>query len=115
MYIKTMYKIKIGYIYHIINCTDDKIYVGMTFNPKKRWNAHKYDSKTGKSKLYKHMRLIGVENFSMVIVSKYILPDDNRSECVLNMFELYEIWSIDVNRILNVNSIHNCINAHERT
>ena len=27
-------KIKIGYIYHIVNCVDDKVYVGMTFNPR---------------------------------------------------------------------------------
>ena len=56
------------------------------------------------------MRLIGVENFTMVIISKYLLSDDIYSECVLNMFELNEIWSIDINRILNTNNIHKCIN-----
>ena len=29
-------KMKIGYIYHSVNCIDDKVYVGMTFNPKKK-------------------------------------------------------------------------------
>ena len=38
-------KIKIGYIYHIINCIDDKIYVGRTFNPRNRWLQHLRDAK----------------------------------------------------------------------
>ena len=105
-------KIKIGYIYHIVNCVDDKVYVGMTFNPKKRWKRHKYDAKTSDSKLYRHMRLIGIENFTILIVSKYLLQDDYSSECMLNILELDEIWSIDINRILNTNNIHNCINSN---
>ena len=105
-----MDKIKIGYIYHIINCIDDKIYVGMTFNPKKGWQMHKCETKKCNSKLYRHMRLIGIENFTMLIISKYLLQDDYSSECMLNILELDEIWSIDINRILNTNSIHRCIN-----
>ena len=56
------------------------------------------------------MRLIGVKKITMVILSKYLLPDDIYSECLLNIFELYEIWSIDINRILNTNNTHKCIN-----
>ena len=56
------------------------------------------------------MRLIGVKKFTMVIISKYLLPDDIYSECLLNIFELYDIWSIDINRILNTNNVHKCIN-----
>ena len=52
-------KFKKGYIYLIVNCVDDKVYVGMTFNQKKKWERYKNESKTSKSKLYKHMRLIG--------------------------------------------------------
>ena len=48
----------------------------------------------------------------MVIISKHLLPDDIYSECLLNIFEIYEIWSIDINRILNTNNIHNCINSN---
>ena len=109
-------KIKIGYIYHIVNCIDDKIYVGRTFNPKTRWIVHKCDAKTSNSKLYKYMRTIGIENFTMVIISKYVLPDDIYSDCTLDTFELHEIRSIESKRLLNtINTQHqNVLNCNSR-
>ena len=98
-------KIKIGYIYHIINCIDDKIYVGRTFNPRNRWLQHLRDAKKSHSKLYKHMRQIGIENFTMVIISKHEMLDDIYSDCKIETFELYEIRRIQINRLLNTHNV----------
>ena len=50
------------------------------------------------------MRIIGIQNFKMMIVSEHDLPDDIYSDCKLDTFELYEIRSIEVNRLLNTNN-----------
>ena len=92
-------KYKIGYIYHITNCIDDKIYVGRTFYPYKRWMQHLRDAKKSNSKLYKYMRLIGIDNFTMDIISKHELPDDIYSVCKLDTFELHEIRRIEASFI----------------
>ena len=51
------------------------------------------------------MRLIGIENFTMDIISKHELPDDIYGVCKLDTFELHEIRRIEVNHSLNTNNV----------
>ena len=66
------------------------------------------------------MRLIGIENFTMVIISKHEMLDDIYSDCKIETFELYEIRRIEVNRLLNTQNVQYYPNVlmlsqHERT
>ena len=60
------------------------------------------------------MRIIGGENFTMVIFSEHVLPDDIYSDCTVDIFDLHEIRSIEVNCLLNTINIQhqNVLNSH---
>ena len=66
------------------------------------------------------MRLVGIETFTMVIISKHEMLDDIYSDCKIETFELYEIRRIEVNRLLNTQNVQYYPNVlmlsqHERT
>ena len=63
------------YIYKVRNTVNDKVYVGLTNNPRVRFAAHKETSQASKSRLYNDplyvaMREIGVENFSIEVLEE---------------------------------------------
>lgn len=72
------------YVYKIFNNFDDKIYIGITCNPGKRWGQHKYSAKTPKLHynsihLYSSMYNNGIINYDFDIVecctSRYLAKD----------------------------------------
>jgi hypothetical protein len=70
-----------GKIYKIVNAVDDEIYVGSTCELLcKRIAKHRSVCKKGKIsyKLYKHMRLIGIEHFHIYLVEN--CPCENREQ-----------------------------------
>jgi hypothetical protein len=72
-----------GYIYKIVNDCDELIYVGSTtLKPDLRWTLHKSSSKTKNNKLYKHIRLVGVDHFKIECLKEdeFINIRDLRSE-----------------------------------
>lgn len=73
------------YTYKIVNTVNDKIYFGVTNNPKRRWQNHKSRSKTNKynSALYNAMQLYGLENFSMIIIQEYETKDEAYNQEVI--------------------------------
>lgn len=73
------------YLYKISNYVNGKIYIGLTKNPKRRWQQHKSDAK-GKCKQYIHhaMAKYGIDNFTFEIISSHkILEDADRHEISL--------------------------------
>lgn len=56
----------IFFIYKITNRLNNKVYIGQTRNPTRRWGDHKYlgKLKTSHTHLYRAMYQYGVENFS---------------------------------------------------
>ena len=60
------------------------------------------------------MRIIGGENFTMVIISEHVLLDDVYSDCTVDFFELHEIHSIEFNSLLNTINIQhqNVLNSN---
>jgi len=82
---------KRGKLYIIRNSTDDKVYVGATYQElNERMKEHRKDSKnpTRQSKLYVHMRKIGRDNFTISLVklapckSKWHLENEEYDEQV---------------------------------
>ena len=67
------------YIYKITNLINNKIYIGQTNNPKRRWQEHKnlgYDTKETKL-LYRAIKKYGKDNFVFEIIEG---PIDNYNE-----------------------------------
>lgn len=54
------------FIYKIVNDVNDKIYVGSTNNPKRRWKYHKMAN----SEIGNAIRTIGVEHFSYEVIEE---------------------------------------------
>lgn len=95
-----------GKIYKIINTADNKVFIGMTTN-KYLSNAlgsikASAQTLTRTSKLHTHMRLIGVQNFSVVLIKEHqwIYQED------LDKAIFAEINKRDPSRILNTNTEH---------
>lgn len=69
-------------IYKITNDVNDKIYIGQSINPDKRWESHKSHANNGdcvgSSALYDAMRAFGVEHFMMSVIGWY--EDYNEKE-----------------------------------
>jgi group I intron endonuclease len=57
------------YVYVIENAINGKLYVGITNNPRKRWNQHLREMRKGSNlRIYLAMRKYGRENFEMFLV-----------------------------------------------
>jgi group I intron endonuclease len=61
------------YIYKITNTLSDKIYIGQSVEPKRRWKTHQRLSKNQKTNQYIHhaMNKYGVDNFTFKVISEY--------------------------------------------
>lgn len=63
-----------AYIYKITNTINNKLYIGKTVNTiEKRFNQHKNESKTERSKkrpLYRAINKYGIENFEIEIIEE---------------------------------------------
>ena len=62
-----------GKVYKIVNNIDNMIYIGSTTCKLcNRMNVHRYNMNNNKNAtLYKHMRKLGVHNFSIVLIENY--------------------------------------------
>ena len=72
-------------IYKIENKQTKKVYIGQSIDIYRRWNRHKADSKKLNTKLYKDMKIFGIENFVFTIVE----------ECNQSELDAKEIYWID--------------------
>lgn len=61
----------LAYVYLIVNRLNDRVYVGKTIDPVKRWNDHVYAAKHCDTHLYRSMRKDGVDNFEFRLVSEW--------------------------------------------
>jgi group I intron endonuclease len=79
-----------GYIYHIRNPIDGKVYIGQTIQTlERRWYEHRNDSKRGTKHLYCAMRKHGLENFTFTELGCAY------SQLELDDMENRAIWSHD--------------------
>ena len=77
------------YIYKITNLINNKIYIGQTNNPKRRWQEHKnlgYDTK-GTKLLYRAIEKYGKDNFAFEIIEG---PIDNYNEKEIYWISYYK-------------------------
>ena len=79
-------KNKIQGIYKIVNCINNKIYIGQSVNVAHRFLQHKYNIKRNiKHPLYNSIRKYGVENFEFIVIEEVLNIVD------LDLRELYWI------------------------
>ena len=64
------------YLYIIRNLLNNKIYIGQTINPKKRWCAHKTTSKKPIQYISKAMAKYGINNFTFEIIAECLSQND---------------------------------------
>ena len=64
----------VGRVYKITNSIDDLVYIGATGDTlSRRMTGHRVDCKRGKTTaLHSHMRLIGVDKFSIILIEQLI-------------------------------------------
>jgi hypothetical protein len=92
----------ISTVYKVINDVDDKVYIGSTTCAiSKRMSEHRKNSRrNNNSKLYNHMRALGVQHFKIVCIREYT---DISKERLHNREEKY---------IKRYDSIKNGLNMH---
>jgi group I intron endonuclease len=66
----------VSYVYLITNTINEKLYVGKSNNPNKRWNAHKQTARSGPadtkySYLHKAIKKYGSDNFMLEIIDSF--------------------------------------------
>ena len=79
------------YLYCITNLLNNKVYIGQTIMPEKRWTNHKYDSKKEKPPEYIHraMAKYGVDNFTFKIID--FAFNRWQADCIEeNLIKLYD-------------------------
>jgi len=95
----------IGKIYKIYNTEDNKIYLGSTTFHKLStiMRDHLYNARDDKitSKLYDHMRAIGIEHFDIALIKEIVIKDKN----ALNTAMYREMARRKPERLLNINKL----------
>ena len=60
-----------GIVYKIVNDVNDKVYIGVTQTSlEERFKKHKVDAFRHNSNIYKAMRDIGIEHFSIIEIDR---------------------------------------------
>ena len=94
-----------GKIYKVINTKDDFIYIGSTtVKLSSRMGSHRANAKNiiKKSKLYEHMRKIGIEYFKILLIKDFV--SDSRE--ALETEEYNIMATFDKNILLNENIVY---------
>jgi group I intron endonuclease len=63
------------YVYKLTNTVNNKLYIGITTNPSKRWETHLLASKDSQKPLYQSIRKYGVSIFTMEIICSDIMTE----------------------------------------
>ena len=74
------------YLYKIVNTLNNKVYIGQTDNPRRRWLNHQNRVKNKTSKQYIHLSIIkhGIDNFTFEVIAGCLTQDDaNETEKIL--------------------------------
>jgi group I intron endonuclease len=80
-----------NYLYKITNLVNNKIYIGQTAKPSKRWSDHKSEAKRGHKKypLYLSIRKHGEDNFKFEIIAEC----KSLNDCNLTEIELVKQYN----------------------
>lgn len=92
-----------GFIYIILNNVNKRVYIGQTCATiGERWSQHKSCARKGigTSPLYDDMRKLGIENFHINILKKYLKKNLIDLKYTLNLKEIYYIKKYDSTDIL---------------
>ena len=104
----------ISTVYKIINDIDEKVYIGSTTcKISKRMTEHRRNSRQAirTSKLYNHMRAIGVQHFKIVCIREYT---DISKERLHNREEKYIKRYDSIKNGLNTNSMGGYYCIHDK-
>lgn len=77
--------VAVYYLYCITNRINQKVYIGQSIEPEKRWQKHQYSAQVLPTQMVHHaMKKYGIENFSFeIIASCKTLNDANETETLL--------------------------------
>ncbi len=95
-----MEKYNKGKIYKVINSVDEKVYIGSTTQSlSRRMGNHRENCKdlNRNSKIYKHMRNIGVQYFKIVLIQNFPCSSKEELECE----EFKELSKYEKDQLLN--------------
>ena len=84
---------KIQGIYKIVNCINNKVYIGQSIDIYKRFRNHKYNlQKNILHPLYNSFRKYGIVNFEFIIIEEVISIQnlDNREQYWLDHYKSYD-------------------------
>lgn len=93
----------IGYIYHIINVINGKMYVGKTFDIKHRFETHMSDLKLNKhhsQKLQRAVNKYGIENFKFSYEQRNIDSEEELALLEIQEIEKYDSYQNGYNETL---------------
>lgn len=78
-------------IYKITNKINNKVYIGRSYDIKKRWNYHKYSINIKKNKylLKNSFKHYGIENFTFEILREF--SENSLTDIFLNVYEKFYI------------------------
>ena len=83
---------KIQGVYKIINCTNNKVYIGQSIDIGKRLKQHKLNSKYNiKHPLYNSIKCYGIDNFEFIILEKVqdVSKLDEREQYWMDHYKSY--------------------------
>lgn len=90
---------KTCFIYKITNLINNKVYIGQSIRPQKRWYEHIYISSIKNNYLYHSMKKYGIENFSFEVIAQ-VLKLEYADECEIQVIRQYN--STDINFGYNI-------------
>ncbi len=67
---------KIHYLYKITNKVNNKVYIGQSLQPRKRWHQHKRDMDKPYQKIGEAIKKYGVDNFEFEVIACALSPQD---------------------------------------
>ena len=79
-------------IYKITNSINNKVYIGQSNDPMRRWKKHKFDAlnnvDVGKSAIHDAMRQLGVDNFQIHIIGWFEDYNEKEKEYIIEFNSL---------------------------
>lgn len=101
------------YIYLVQNKTNNKIYVGQSKTPHKRWVRHKYDAiiRNKLLPLYNSIRKYGVDDFIFNIIEE--LNDNDIDEAEIFWIQYFRSWDTNYGYNLDLGGCKNKIVSQE--
>ena len=91
---------KIYHLYLIRDLLNEKVYVGQTVNPSRRWNDHRWQAKRKQVQyIHRAMAKYGIENFTYEVIAQSLTQED-ADETEIQLIKQYD--SMNKNKGYNI-------------